>query len=106
MVDAAASFDGNRPATTEAAPCAVPKDAAELSVSVVAEEGLAAYAGFCGSALYAPAQGAVWVQNWTSNVNPDLLIATLTLADRPVFALALEIARRGPFRIKSEAKRS
>lgn len=99
MVDAAASFDGNRPATTEAAPCAVPKDAAELSVSVVAEEGLAAYAGFCGSALYAPAQGAVWVQNWTSNVNPDLLIATLTLADRPVFALALEIARRGPFRI-------
>ncbi|BAB54328.1 GNAT family N-acetyltransferase [Mesorhizobium japonicum] len=99
MVDAMASFDGNRLAATEASPRALPKDAAGPSVSVAGAEGLAAYAGFCRSALYAPAQGAIWILNWAALLEPDLLVATLTLGGKPVFALALEIASQGPFRV-------
>lgn len=99
MVDAMASFDGNRLAATEASPRALPNDAAGPSVSVVGAEGLAAYAGFCRSALYAPAQGAAWILNWAEQVEPDLLVATLTLGGKPVFALALEVVSQGPFRV-------
>jgi CelD/BcsL family acetyltransferase involved in cellulose biosynthesis len=99
MVDAAASFDGNRPAKTEAAPRALPKEAAELSVSIAAEEGLAAYASFCETAVHAPAQGAMWVRNWAAHVQPDLLVATLDVEGRPALALALEVVTYGPFRV-------
>lgn len=99
MVDAIASFDGNRLMATEASPRALPGDAESLSVSVTAAEGLAAYAGFCGTALFAPAQGAIWILSWAAQVKPDLLVATLTLEGRPVFALALEVVSRGPLRV-------
>jgi len=99
MVDAMASFDGNRLAATEASPRALPKDAAGPSVSVVGADGLAAYAEFCRSALYAPAQGATWILNWAAQLEPDLLVATLTLGGKPVIALALEVVSQGPFRV-------
>ncbi|TPK66469.1 GNAT family N-acetyltransferase [Mesorhizobium sp. B2-4-19] len=99
MIDAMASFDGNRLAATEASPRALPKDAAGPSVSVAGAEGLAAYAGFCRSALYAPAQGATWILNWAAQFEPDLFVATLTLGGKPVFALALEVVSQGPFRV-------
>jgi len=99
MVDATASFDGNRLAATEASPRALPRDQAGLSISVVSADGLAAYAGFCRSALFAPAQSAAWILNWAAQVRPELLVATLSAESRPVFALALEIGRSGPFRI-------
>ncbi|MER9329222.1 GNAT family N-acetyltransferase [Mesorhizobium sp. M0488] len=99
MVDATAPFDGNRVAATEASPRALTKDAAGSTVSVAAAEGLAAYAGFCRSALHAPAQSAAWIQNWAAQIKPDALVATLSLEGRPVFALALEVVRRGPFRV-------
>ncbi|MBZ9705488.1 GNAT family N-acetyltransferase [Mesorhizobium sp. ESP7-2] len=97
MVDATASFDGKRLAA--ASPRALPGDAAGLSVSVAAAEGLASYATFCSSALCAPAQSAAWVLNWAAEVKPDLLIATLELEGKPAFALALEVVNRGPFRV-------
>ncbi|BCH10502.1 acetyltransferase [Mesorhizobium sp. 131-3-5] len=99
MVDAMASFDGNRLAATEASPRALPKDAAGPSVSVVGADGLAAYAEFCRSALYAPAQGATWILNWAAQLEPDLLVATLTLGGKPVIALALEVVSQRPFRV-------
>ncbi|TJV45013.1 MAG: GNAT family N-acetyltransferase [Mesorhizobium sp.] len=99
MVDASASFDGNRLTATEASPRALPKDAAGLSVWVAGAEALAAYAGFCRSALCAPAQGAIWILNWAAQVRPDPIVATLALEGKPVLALALEVTRRGPFRV-------
>ncbi|WP_027057262.1 GNAT family N-acetyltransferase [Mesorhizobium loti] len=99
MVDAMASFDGNRLMATEASPRALPGDAVGLSVSVAAAEGLAAYAGFCSSALFAPAQGAIWILNWAAQIKPDVVVATLTLEGKPVFALALEVVSRGPLRV-------
>ncbi|TIN24248.1 MAG: GNAT family N-acetyltransferase, partial [Mesorhizobium sp.] len=61
MVDAAASFDGNRLAATEASSRALPRDHAGLSISVASADGLAAYAEFCRSALFAPPQSAAWI---------------------------------------------
>ncbi|MER8694877.1 GNAT family N-acetyltransferase [Mesorhizobium opportunistum] len=99
MVDASASFDGNRLTATEPSPRALPKDAAGLSVWVAGAEALAAYAGFCRSALCAPAQGAIWILNWAAQVRLDPIVATLALEGKPVLALALEVTRRGPFRV-------
>ncbi|MCA0012844.1 GNAT family N-acetyltransferase [Mesorhizobium sp. B292B1B] len=99
MVDAAASFDGNRLAATEASPCAPPTDSAGLSVSTASADGLAAYAAFCRSALFAPAQSAAWIRNWAAQVEPDPVVAMLNCEGRPVFALALEVVGHGPFRI-------
>ncbi|TIN84651.1 MAG: GNAT family N-acetyltransferase [Mesorhizobium sp.] len=99
MVDATASFDGNRLAATEASSRPLPRDHAGLSISVASTDGLAAYAEFCRSALFGPAQSAAWVQNWAAETRPDLLVATLSAEGKPVFSLALEVAARGPFRI-------
>lgn len=99
MVDATASFDGNRLAATEASSRALPRDQAGLSISVASAEGLAAYAEFCRSALFAPAQSAAWILNWVAQMGPDLLIATLSTEGRPVFSLALEVTTRGPFHV-------
>ncbi|MBZ9771227.1 GNAT family N-acetyltransferase [Mesorhizobium sp. CO1-1-8] len=98
MVDATASFDGNRRAATDTAR-ALPRDHAGLSISVASAEGLAAYAEFCRSALYAPAQSASWILNWVGQVESDLLVATLSAEGKPVFSLALEVTASGPFRV-------
>ncbi|UVK37312.1 GNAT family N-acetyltransferase [Mesorhizobium sp. AR10] len=99
MVDATASFDGNRLAASEASPRAVPIDQTGLSVSVADRAALAAYAQFSRSVLFAPAQSASWILNWTAQTGPDILVATLSAEGRPVFALALEVVRSGPFRV-------
>ena len=98
MVDATASFDGNRLAATESSR-ALPRHQAGLSISVVSAEGLSAYGEFCRSALFAPAQSAVWILNWAGQIQPNLLVATLNVEGRPVFALALEVTAKGPFRV-------
>ena len=98
MVDAAASFDGNRLAATEASPRALPGHSA-ASVSVASGEALAEYTEFCRSALFAPAQSPEWVRNWTAQVEPAPLIATLSVEGGPAFMLALEVSRKGPFRV-------
>ncbi|CCV13241.1 GNAT family N-acetyltransferase [Mesorhizobium sp. STM 4661] len=99
MVDATASFDGNRLAASEASPRALPIDKINLSVSAADGAALAAYAKLCRSAVFAPAQSAAWILNWAAETGPDIVMATLSSGDRPVFALALEVTRRGPFRV-------
>ncbi|MFA6153092.1 GNAT family N-acetyltransferase [Mesorhizobium sp.] len=97
MVDATASFDGKRLGAT--ASRTLPLDEAGPSISVMSVDGLAAYAQFCHSALFAPAQSAAWVLNWAAKVGPNLVVATLAIDGRPLFALALEVTTKGPFRI-------
>src|SRR5690606_31937561 len=95
MVDAIVSFERRSPdeAETLRAASAVP------NASVCGPEGLAAYAGFCREALAAPAQSADWIRQWAAATQPDVVIAELRAGERPVFSLALEITRSGPFRI-------
>jgi CelD/BcsL family acetyltransferase involved in cellulose biosynthesis len=86
MVDATASFEGNRLAATEALPRALPADSAGLSVSVADGSALAAYAEFCRSALFAPAQSAAWILNWAAHTGAGAVVATPGMEGRPVFA--------------------
>lgn len=99
MVDATASFDGNRLEAMEATPRALPADHAGLSVSVADGAALAAYAEFCRSAMFAPAQSPAWILNWARYAEADTVLATLNAEGRPAFSLALEVTSRGPFRV-------
>ncbi|MGX9116256.1 GNAT family N-acetyltransferase [Mesorhizobium sp. BHbsci] len=99
MVDATASFDGNRLEAMEATPRALPADHAGLSVSAADGAALAAYAEFCRSALFAPAQSPAWILNWARYAEADTVLATLNAEGRPAFSLALEVTSHGPFRV-------
>lgn len=72
-----------------------------LTATVAAADAtaLATYRADCREARYAPAQDPVWVAAWARHGGGDCLIARLTRGGRPVMALALEVASRGPFRI-------
>lgn len=95
MVDAAASFGGKAAADpTRAAPSTVRGAAVGATAA-----GVAAYAALCEHATVAPAQSAAWIRAWIAEAQPDFLIAEITEAGMPVFALALEVVRTGPFRI-------
>jgi CelD/BcsL family acetyltransferase involved in cellulose biosynthesis len=97
MVDATVSFDRQDRATT--ARPALPERRQMPTVSVAGKDGLAPYAGFDDSALFAPAQSPLWVSHWVAEVCSDPVIATLSLDGKPVCALALEVVLHGPFRI-------
>jgi CelD/BcsL family acetyltransferase involved in cellulose biosynthesis len=70
-----------------------------LVVSILPETDLAAYGELAAKGLYAPAQDPLWIEEWVANVEPDGFVALVERDGRPVYALALEIARSGPFRI-------
>ncbi|MHA6642184.1 GNAT family N-acetyltransferase [Mesorhizobium sp. A623] len=95
MVDATVSFERKCPDEAETSQAA----SAMQKASVCGPEGLATYAGFCREALAAPAQSGDWVRQWASAMRPDAVIAELRAGERPVFSLALEVTRSGPFRI-------
>ncbi|MDX8464141.1 GNAT family N-acetyltransferase [Mesorhizobium sp. VK23B] len=99
MVDAAASFDGNRVAANEASARAPASSQGHLTAAVSDGAGLADYSAFCASALFAPAQSASWVRNWAAETKANMAVATLNVEGRPALSLALEIVRSGPFRV-------
>jgi len=99
MVDAAASFDGNRIAANEAPARAPTSRQARLTAAASDGAGLADYAEFCASALFAPAQSASWVRNWAAETQADMVVATLDVESRSALSLALEVVRNGPFRV-------
>ncbi|PBC01874.1 GNAT family N-acetyltransferase [Mesorhizobium sp. WSM3860] len=99
MVDAAASFDGNRVAANETPARAPASIQGRITAAVSDGTGLADYAQFCTSALFAPAQSASWVRNWAAETKADMAVAALNVDGRPALSLALEVVRNGPFRI-------
>ncbi|PBB18769.1 GNAT family N-acetyltransferase [Mesorhizobium sp. WSM4313] len=99
MVDATASFDGNRVAANEASARPVRADRDRWIATASGGTGLADYVPFCASALFAPAQSASWVSNWAAATGADMVVATLSCDGRPALSLALEIVRRGPFKV-------
>jgi len=62
-------------------------------------DALERYERACTEAIFAPAQSAIWVRNWISHTHPDALIAFMSRGSDIVFALALEVAKSGPFRV-------
>jgi CelD/BcsL family acetyltransferase involved in cellulose biosynthesis len=96
MVDAAASFDGNRIAANEAPARA---NSRRMTASITDGAGLSDYEDLCASALFAPAQSPSWVRHWAAATKADMVVATLRDEDRPALSLALEVVRQGPFRV-------
>jgi CelD/BcsL family acetyltransferase involved in cellulose biosynthesis len=99
MVDATVSFDRKDMAQPGMFEPTFTQSPAGRTVSVGNACVLAEYVDFCSTALSAPAQGAQWVRHWIAETRPDAILATLSLGSMPVFALALEVVRSGPFRI-------
>lgn len=99
MVDATVSFDRKDMAQPDISRPTFAQSPAGRTVSVATEDGLSGYVDFCGMALSAPAQGAEWVRHWIAETRPDTILASLSIDGAPVFALALEVVRSGPFRI-------
>ncbi|OHV87985.1 GNAT family N-acetyltransferase [Mesorhizobium sp. ORS 3428] len=99
MVDATASFDGNRVAANDAPARPLASSQGRLATVVSDSQGLGDYAAFCASALFAPAQSASWIRNWVAETKADIVIASLLDGRQPALSLALEVVRSGPFRI-------
>jgi CelD/BcsL family acetyltransferase involved in cellulose biosynthesis len=99
MVDAAASFDGNRVADNEISARSMRADQGRWTAAASDGAGLAGYAQFCASALFAPAQSASWVSNWATATGADMVVATMACDARPALSLALEVVRHGPFKV-------
>jgi CelD/BcsL family acetyltransferase involved in cellulose biosynthesis len=96
MIDAAASFQGSD-GKTGLDPCE--QGSGRIEVLPADSTALALYAELCAGGIFAPAQSALWVRNWTAHAKPDGLIAAIIVNGRAVFALALEIVNSGPFRV-------
>ncbi len=98
MVDATASF-GIEPSAQEHASARLEAPATHTEISTATPDALSSYARLCAKGVVAPAQSALWVENWVRQIRPDSLIATITSNEQPVFALALEVVKAGPFRV-------
>jgi CelD/BcsL family acetyltransferase involved in cellulose biosynthesis len=96
MVDAAMSFRSDR---LHAAAPAERGHVQAVEISVVAADDLSGYAELCAAGLFAPPQSAAWVGQWVASARPDGLIAIVKSGGKPVYALAVEIVKSGPFRI-------
>ncbi|MBA3447480.1 MAG: GNAT family N-acetyltransferase [Pseudaminobacter sp.] len=97
MVDAAQSFDAKPASNGKLTAPASPGQS--ITVSPLSREFLDAYADFCRAGIHAPAQSLAWVAGWTAATKADWVGAVIRSDGRPVFALALEVTRSGPFRI-------
>ena len=70
--------------------------APELGLSVAVSSGpaaLAAYRVFAAGRTTAPAQQARWTELWAEHVNPDVIVATVSLDGEPLLAWPLEVIR-------------
>lgn len=98
MVDATiASLDGRDagPASSAAG-----RPTSAIRAMAASEAALTRYAEFADDgALFAPAQSPAWVRAWMRAVSPDALIVFVEQGGRPVMGLALEVVRKGPFRV-------
>lgn len=97
MIDAALSGDSE--ATAWDRPGCGNAQVSCMVVSTASPNALLTYQSLCNEALHAPAQSLHWVRNWVEQLRPDGLIASIWEHGQPVFALALEITKIGPFRV-------
>src|SRR3954451_4842697 len=97
MVDATASLQA-KAEIVESLPAG--HVAGGIAVNVAAgADALSMYEALAARGVCSPAQSPIWITRWIAALSPDYLVATLTEDGQPVFALGLEIVRRGPFRV-------
>ncbi|WP_170990099.1 GNAT family N-acetyltransferase [Aquamicrobium sp. LC103] len=86
------------PATRGAKPIAM-RGSTSATAAPADAAALERYADFCGTAVLAPTQHPVWIKAWVKATAADGLVLALSLDGRPALMLALEVVRKGPFRI-------
>lgn len=74
-------------------------EGAAATVHSTLPEATTAYSAFEGHSIFSPTQSPAWIRSWLAEVAPDFFVATLSLGGVPSFAVALEIASKGPFRV-------
>ena len=99
MVDAAMSFRGHRADAVSTPGRERAGAAVDISVSAASGDALAAYADLCGGGCVSSPQSTGWIREWLTHARPDGLVAILRSGGKPVYGLALEIVRSGPFRV-------
>ncbi|HWK64908.1 MAG TPA: GNAT family N-acetyltransferase [Rhizobiaceae bacterium] len=72
---------------------------ASVAVHCTPAAAIAAYRTLEHCATFSPAQSPAWVSAWIGEIKPDFVVASLSHYGVPSYALALEIVRRGPFRV-------
>ncbi len=97
MVDADMSFRSQPADALAGASDAGARHAGTISILPAAE--LSAYRRLGRAGVHGPAQGALWIEAWVANTAPDGFIALVERGGTPVFALALEVVRSGPFKV-------
>jgi CelD/BcsL family acetyltransferase involved in cellulose biosynthesis len=97
MVDAVPAFDGK--VNRSRAPVRAGRVDAQVSVTAATGSALVAYRALARDGIVAPPQSAAWIEGWIARARPDVVMATMTRDGETVFALALEVIRKGPFRI-------
>jgi CelD/BcsL family acetyltransferase involved in cellulose biosynthesis len=98
MVDATASI---RSAEPKAASLKAASLTGSVTVLPAGAEPLSVYAALADDGIAAPPQTAAWIRSWIANVAPDAILATVHLAGRPVWSLALEVQKSGLARVAS-----
>ena len=73
MVDAAMSFRSQ--SANAVTPSARPGAGRQPLVSILPANDLAAYAELARRGVLAPAQGALWIEEWVANTTPDGFVA-------------------------------
>lgn len=73
--------------------------ALDWSVSHGDGEALASYRRMTAAAVVSPSQASAWASAWIGATRPDAVIAIARVQGEAVMGLALEIVRKGPFRI-------
>ncbi len=95
MVDATMTFR-NRHAKAAGAAAAA---SGNMRASVSTADDLSTYAELCRTARPAPPQSPAWIAAWVAETGTDGIIVTLKAGGRPVYALALDVEKSGPFRV-------
>jgi CelD/BcsL family acetyltransferase involved in cellulose biosynthesis len=98
MVDAAASLHGM---STSRENLASSRADVSANIAVTVGRDLAAYAELARTGAFSPAQSPVWIESWIEHLRPDFLIATMSRGGQPGLSLALEVTRKGPFKLAS-----
>jgi CelD/BcsL family acetyltransferase involved in cellulose biosynthesis len=100
MVDVSASFRaGPKGRATGASSYASNSDQVEAEVFTERATAIAAYGEIARQARFTPPQSPAWISAWIEETGADFVVATLAIGGQPALALALEVMRRGPFKV-------
>lgn len=77
----------------------VGSSACAIKVMAASEKALKSYAELAEDAVFSPAQSPAWISTWVRSVSPDALLVIAEQEGRPVMGLALDVVRKGPFRV-------